>query len=138
MKRSLERDDLAAPGRGLAELERGIDGICPRRTTELDLHPVPHRFRQERQLEVDELVLEGRREVEPVDEDAQLALDRLDHFWMIVSEREHAGTGEEVDEHVAVDILDVRALCTGDADRQPARIGAGVRFSLRLPVEQMA
>src|SRR5579862_1228272 len=136
VERPLERNDLAAPCRRLAELQRRVDSVRAGRTAELDLHPVPHRFGQERELELDELVLERRGEIEAVDEYMELALDRLDDFRMIVPEGEHTRTGEEVDEHVAIDVLDVRALCAGDADREPPWVGAGVRLAFRLPVEE--
>ena len=136
VERSLERDDLPSPRRGLAELERRVDGVGSRRSAELDLHVVLHALRQERELERHELVLELGGEVEAVAENAQLPLHGLDDLGMVVAEGEHARAGQEVDEDVAVDILDVRPLRSTDCDRQAPRVRARVRFPFRLAFEQ--
>ena len=67
VERALERDDLAAAGRRLAELQRGVDGVRAGGPAELDLRLVAHRLRAgATSWSVGELVLELGREVEAV------------------------------------------------------------------------
>nr|BFE99143.1 hypothetical protein GCM10020241_08190 [Streptoalloteichus tenebrarius] len=49
----------------------------------------------------------------------------LHQLRVVVPEGQHTGSGEEVDEHVAVDVPHEAARALGDGDRQVARVGAG-------------
>ena len=62
------------------------------------------------------------QEVEAVAEDPQLPLHGLDHLGVVVAEREHARAGQEVDEDVAVHILDIRTLRSSDRNRQATSV----------------
>jgi hypothetical protein len=61
---------------------------------------------------------------------------RLDQLRVIVSKRQHPGTGEEVDEDIAVEVPDEAAGRLRDRDRQMSRIHPGVGLPPALPGEQ--
>ena len=60
----------------------------------------------------------------------------LDQLRVVVAEREHAGAGQEIDEHVAIDIPDKATVRLGDGDRQMARVRAGIRLPVCLACKQ--
>src|SRR5439155_3436599 len=106
------------------------------RTAELDARPRAHRIRQHRELRRDELVPDLRREIKPVREQWELAGDRREQLRVAMTERDGARAGQEVDEDVPVEVLDVRSRAPLDRDSQTPRIGADARLVLRLTLEQ--
>ena len=114
-----EADDVAAAGRGLAQLDRRLDGVRAGGAAEVDLHPVPQGGRQHGELGGDEVVLRGGGQVQAVGEDLQLAGGDAHELGVVVPEGEHPGAGQEVDEDVAVDVAHQRAT------RRPRRRWAG-------------
>ena len=125
---AVERDDVAAARRRLAELERRVDGVLAGGAAELDAGAALHLRRQEVELYRDELVLDRRRKVEPVAEQLELPADCVDDLGMVVPERQDARAGEEVDVDVAVDVADERPCRALDRDRQPARVRPRARL----------
>ena len=73
-----------------------------------------------------------------MDELGRLLLDGRDHLWMRVTSRIDRDAGGEIEEEVAVDVLDRQALATnrddrvgtGQAGRRPRLVERNVRASL--------
>jgi hypothetical protein len=56
---------------------------------------------------------------------------------MVVTEREHARSGQEVDEDVPVEITDEAAPCLVDRDRDVPRVDPCVRLEPILPDQEL-
>lgn len=84
-----------------------------------------------------ERVLGLGREVERHREQRKLALHGFDDLGVAVAEGKRARSGEEVDEHVSIEILHVRAQGALDRDRQVARVRPRVRLVRGLAFEQL-
>ena len=70
-------------------------------------------------------------------EQPELIGHRPDQIGVIVPQRKHTGSGEKVDEDIAVDVRDKAAGGLGDGDRQMPRIGPGVGLPPSLPGQQL-
>ena len=116
-----ERDDVRPSRRMARELDRGLDHLGPAvaevdpglATRDLgDLREPAADLRVDRQVEV------GRREMDQL---GRLLLDRGDDAGMGMARRVDRDAGREVEEQVAVDVLDRQALATNRDDRIGAR-----------------
>ena len=121
MERPEECDDVRSARRPAGQLYRGLDdlrpavakvGPRPAAGDRRDLGEAPAQLRIDRQVEV------RRREV---DELGGLLLDRRDDLGMAVAGRVDRDAGREVEEEVAVDVLDRQALAADRHDRVRAR-----------------
>ena len=137
VKPSLEGDQIPAAGGRLAEFDRGVDRVGAGRPAEVHLHPVTQARGQHGQLRLDKGVLDGCREIQAMSEQPELIGHRPDQIGVIVPQREHTGSGEKVDEDIAVDIHGKAAGGRGDGDRQMPRIGPGVGLPPSLPGQQL-
>ena len=57
-------------------------------------------------------------------------------LWVVVTEREHARSGQEVDEDVPVEITDEAAPCLVNRDRDVPRVDPGVGLAPILPEQE--
>ncbi|GAD51248.1 hypothetical protein MBEHAL_0008 [Halarchaeum acidiphilum MH1-52-1] len=132
--RAAEREDVVVPGRGLHELQRGLDGVRAGRATELHLRGLGEVVREARHERVDEALLRRRRDVERVDRPVvfERRLHRLVHDGVVVPERERARAREAVVVRVPVHVGQLDAFRFADGEREVARIGAGARLARRL------
>ena len=122
VKPSLEGDQIPAAG------GRPADRVGAGRPAEVQLHPVTQARGEHGQLRLDKGVLDGCREIQAMSEQPELIGHRPDQIGVIVPQRKHTGSGEKVDEDIAVDVRDKAAGGLGDGDRQMPRIGPGVRL----------
>ncbi len=134
---ALEADHLLAAGGRLAQLQGRLDGVRSGRAAEVDLRAVAHRLGEHPERQLGELVLDRGGEVQAVDQLVELAVRGGERLGRVVAEREHPGPGEEVEEDVAVEVLDITARRPADRDRQPPGIRTGVGLAPVLPVQQL-
>ena len=124
MEGTEEGDDVGTLGVIANQLDGGLDGLGARirkKDTPLSFHR--HHPRQSLGQVRERLVVKiGRADVE---EFLGLPLDRLDHLGMAVSSGVDRDARHEIEEAVAVHVLDHRPLPSGDDQRIFLYIGAG-------------
>ncbi len=135
-----EGEGAGAAGRGLHQLERGLDGVGPGGPAEVHARAVGEGGRQALEQGGGEVVLLGGREVEQVERGAAVegAADRLQDHGVVVAEREGAGAGEAVEVAAAVGALDGHATGAHGDDREGARVGAGGGLAQALAAQHGA
>ncbi len=135
-----EGEGAGTAGRGLHQLERGLDGVGPGGPAEVHPRAVGEGGRQALEQGGGEVVLLGGREVEQVERGAAVegAADRRQDHRVVVTEGEGAGAGEAVEVAAAVGAFDGHAAGPHGDDRERARVGAGGGLAQALAAQDGA
>ncbi len=135
---ALERQYGAASGGSAHQLQRRFHRIGPGRSAELDLRLVTQGVWQQAEEVLNELVFDRCSEVKGMQRQliGQHLLNRLDHYRVVVSQRQGAGAGQAIDELTPFDVFDIQATGLFQCQRDAPRVAAGIGLLLLLAGQQ--